>query len=96
MADQLEKIGPLNRVASCQHKDWNLQGRDLVDQMLTLVRAEFHGIAVRLGGCAAMHTGQIASLSHFPDGNEWPFVEVDRVDLRVHEPIRQPHVCLTQ
>ena len=89
MADELEKIGSLNRVASCQHKDWNLQGRDLVDQMFTLIRAQLHGIAVRLGGCAAVHTGQIAGLSHFPDGDEWAVVKVDRVDLRGHDPIRQ-------
>jgi hypothetical protein len=37
MADQLEKIRSLNRVASCQHEDWNLQGRDLVNQMFTLI-----------------------------------------------------------
>ena len=96
MTDQFEKIGPLNRVASRQHKHWNLQGRDLVDQMFALIRAQFHGIAVRLGGCAAMYTGEIASLGHFPDGDEWPFVEVGRVDLRVHEPIRQRATCRTQ
>ena len=89
MADQFKKIGSLNRVASRQHKDRNLQGRDLVDQMFALIRAEFHGAAIRLGGCAAVHTGQVAGLGHFPDGDEWPFVEVDRVDLRVHEPMRQ-------
>ncbi len=39
MTDQLEKIGPLDRIASRQHEHWNLQCRDLVDQMLTLIRA---------------------------------------------------------
>jgi len=93
MANQLEKVGSLNRVASCQHKDWDLQGRDLVDQVFTLIYAQLHGIPIRLGGCAAVYTGQIAGLSHFPDGDEWPFVKVDRVDLRVHESIRQPHAA---
>jgi len=96
MADELEKIRSLNWVAPCQHEDWNLQGRDLVDEMFALIRAQLHGVAVRLGGCAAVHTGQIAGLSHFPNGDEWPFVKVDRVDLRVHELIRQPHEGLTQ
>ena len=90
MSDQFKKIRPFNRVASRQHKDRNLQGRDLVDQMFALIRAQFHGAAVRLSGCAAVHTGEVACLGHFPDGDEWPFVEVGRVDLRVHESMRQP------
>jgi hypothetical protein len=64
--------------------------------MFTLICAEFHGVSIRLGGSAAMHAGQVAGLSYFPDGDEWPFVEVDRVDLRVHELIRQPHAGLAQ
>jgi hypothetical protein len=91
-----KRSGSLNRIASSQHKDWNLQDRDLVDQTFALIRAQLHGIAVRLGGCATVHTGQITGLSHFPDGDEWLFVKVDRVDLRVHESIRQPHAGLTQ
>ncbi len=98
VADQFEKVGPLNRVASCQYEDWNLQSRDLVDQLFTLIRAEFHRIAVRLGRCAAVHAGEIACLGHFPDGDERPFIEVSCVDLRVHEPIsaRESHECSDQ
>ena len=52
--------------------------------------AEFRGAAVRLGGCAAVHAGEVAGLGDFPDGDEWPFIEVGRVDLRVHEPMKRP------
>ena len=88
MTDQLEKIRPLDWIASGQHENWNLQCCDLVDQMLTLVRVEFHGIPVRLGGSAAVDTSEVARLGHFPDGDEWPFAKVDRVDLRVHALMR--------
>jgi len=33
-------------------------------------------------------TSEVARLGHFPDGDEWPFVKVDRVDLRVHALMR--------
>ena len=89
MSDQFKKVRPLNRVSPRQHKDWNLQCRDLVDQMFALVRAQFHGATFRLSGCAAVYTGEVACLGHFPDGDEWPFIEVGRVDLRVHELMRQ-------
>jgi hypothetical protein len=93
MADQLEQIGPFDRVASREHKNWNLQGRNLIDQVLALSGAEFHGVAIRLGGGAAMYTRQVTGLRNFPDGNERAFVEVDRIDLRVHGPMRRfyPH-----
>ena len=35
-----------------------------------------------------MYTGEIASLRHLPDGNERLLVEIDRVDLRIHDLIR--------
>ena len=89
MADQLEQIGPFDRVASREHKNWNLQGRNLIDQVLALSGAEFHGVIVRLGGGAAMHTRQVTGLRHFPDGEEWEFVEFNRIDLRIHSPIRR-------
>lgn len=91
MADQFKKVRSLNWVAPSQHENWNLQRRDLFDQLFALIRTEFHGTPGRLGGSAAMYAGEVACLGHFPDGDEWPFVEVDRVDLRVHELIRQPH-----
>ena len=36
-----------------------------------------------------MHTRQVAGLRHFPDGDEWALVEINRIDLRVHGPIRR-------
>lgn len=35
-----------------------------------------------------MHTGEVAGLSYLPDDDEWTFIEINRIDLRVHEPIR--------
>jgi hypothetical protein len=57
--------------------------------MFTFVCTEFKWVSIRLGRSAAMHTREVASLGHFPDGDEWAFVKVDGVDLRVHELIRQ-------
>jgi len=31
-----------------------------------------------------MDASKVACLGHFPDGDEWAFVEVGGVDLRVH------------
>ena len=89
MVDQVKKIRPLDRVSSCQHKDWYLQGRNLIYEMFAFISAKFKWISIRLGGSAAMHTREVASLGHFPDGDEWTFVEVDGVDLRIHRFIRQ-------
>jgi hypothetical protein len=52
--------------------------------MFALFRTEFHWIAIRLRGRAAMDAGKVAGLSDFPNGDEWTFIEIDRVDLRVH------------
>jgi hypothetical protein len=38
-----------------------------------------------------MDAGEVARLSDFPNGDEWTFIEIDRVDLRVHESMRQLH-----
>jgi hypothetical protein len=54
-------------LATGEHKDWNLQGRDLVDQMLTLLRAEFYRVTFRLSGSTAMDTCEIAGLRNLPD-----------------------------
>jgi len=89
MADQVKKIRPLDRVPSCQHEDRYLQGRNLIYEMFAFIGTEFEWISIRLGGSAAMHTREVASLGHFPDGDEWAFVEVDGVDLRIHRFIRQ-------
>jgi len=96
MANQFEEIRPLDRIAAGQHKDRDFERRDLVNQTLAFFGAQFQRIAVRLCGCAAVDAGEIACLGYFPDRNEWPFVEVDRVDLRIHESIRSPHAGLTQ
>jgi hypothetical protein len=31
-----------------------------------------------------MHTGEVAGLSYLPDGDEWMFIEINRIDLRIH------------
>ena len=89
MGDQFEEVRPFNWVASRQHEDWNLQLRNFVDQVFALLCAELHRISIRLSGCAAVHTREITGLSHFPDGDEWLFVKIDRLDLPVHELMRQ-------
>ena len=88
MADQLEQVWPLDPVASRKHKRWSLQRCDLVNLILSLIGAEFHGMPIWLCRGAAMDTGEVAGLGHFPDGDEGSFVEINRIDLRVHGPIR--------
>jgi hypothetical protein len=84
MTDQLKQIGALDWVTASQYKNGGPQSRNLIDQMFTLFRTEFHWIAIRLRGRAAMDAGKVAGLSDFPNGDEWTFIEIDRVDLRVH------------
>ena len=81
MSDQLEQVRPFDGVASCEHENWNLQDRNLIDQVLAFVRAEFHWVAIRLGGGSTMHTRHVAGLRHFPNGNERALIEIDRIDL---------------
>ena len=88
MTDQLKEIGPLQRIASGEHKDRNLQVGNLVNQMLPFCSGEFHRMAIRLRGSAAMNTSQIAGLRDLPDRNKWAFVEIDRIDERIHDPMK--------
>jgi hypothetical protein len=88
MADQVEQIRALDWIATGEHKDRDLHGRYLINQMLSLICAEFHWVTLRLRRGAAMHARQIARLCHFPNGNEWVHVEIDRIDLRVHSLMR--------
>jgi hypothetical protein len=84
VADQLEEVRAFDWVTPSQHKNGDLQSRNLIDQMFTLFRTEFHWIAIRLRRRAAMDAGEVAGLSDFPNGDEWTFIKIDRVDLRVH------------
>jgi hypothetical protein len=84
VADQLEEVRAFDWVTPSQHKNGDLQSRNLIDQMFALFRTEFHWIAIRLRRRAAMDAGKVAGLSDFPNGDEWTFIEIDRVDLRGH------------
>src|ERR1035437_9157122 len=88
MTDQFKEIRPLQRIAPGEHKDRNLQVGNLVNQMLPFCSGEFHRMAVRLRGGAAMNPSQTAGLRHLPDSNEWAFVEIDRMDERIHDPMK--------
>jgi hypothetical protein len=48
VTDQLEQIRPLDRVPSCKHKHLDLQRCNLVNQILSLIGVEFHGVPIRL------------------------------------------------
>src|SRR5437868_8146337 len=88
MSDQLEQIGPLDRISAGKHEDRHLHVRNLVDKRLSFLGTQFPWITIRLCGGAAVHTGQIASLGHLPNCNEGALVEIDGVNLRVHKAIR--------
>ncbi len=68
------KSGRLMGSPPREHKDRNLHGGNLIDQMFALVRAELQRIAIWLCGSAAMHTREVTGLRHFPDGNEWALI----------------------
>jgi hypothetical protein len=44
--------------------------------------------AMRLSGSTAMNTSQITGLRDFPDRNGRTFVEIDRIDKRIHDPMK--------
>jgi hypothetical protein len=35
-----------------------------------------------------MNTSQVAVLRHFPNFNEWAFIEIDRLDKRIYHPMK--------
>jgi hypothetical protein len=84
MGDQFEQIRPFDGVTASENEDGNFEVGDLIDELLAFLGREFHGVALRLRGGAAMHAGQIAGLGDFPDGDERALVEIDGVNERVH------------
>jgi len=43
-----------------------------------------------------VYASKVAGLGHFPDGNEGTFIEIDRIDLRIHVLIRLRNGRLAQ
>jgi hypothetical protein len=90
--DEFKKVRPFDRVAARKHEDGHVHSRNLIDQVLTLVGGQLHRVAQRLRGRPAVHAGEVASLSHFPDGQKRPLVEIDGLNLRVHDSMK-PAKC---
>ncbi len=74
VADQLEDVRPLQRVAAGQDEDGHMQGGNLVDQRLSFGVGQLVGVGEGLGGGAAVLAGQIAGLRDLPDGQKRGFV----------------------
>lgn len=91
MSDQFEQVRTLDGITARENKHRDSHSGDLIDQAFALFRREFLRVSIRLCGRAAVNTGQVTRLSHFPDSKEGPLVEVDGADLflglRVHTSI---------
>ncbi len=90
VADQLENILALQRIAAREDEDRNVHVGDLVDQRLAFLVRQFVGVGNRLRGGAAVLAGQIAGLRDFPDGKKRRFVVINPASCgnivhRLHE-----------
>ena len=90
VADQLEDVLALQRVAAGEDEDGHAHRGDLVDQRLPLGVGQLVGVGDGLGGGAAVLAGQVAGLGDLPDGEEGGFVKVQpatggNVVHRLHE-----------
>jgi hypothetical protein len=90
MANQFKQVGALDGIAARQDENRHLQIRDLINEPFSLIGAKFQGVAIRLRGSAAMDASEVARLRDLPNGNKRLLTKIDRVDLRVHGPMR-PH-----
>ena len=79
VADQVEQVGPLERVAAGEHHQGLAERADLVQQAIALFGGQFAGAAFRLRRGAAMYAGQVAGLGGFPDHQHRGLVEVHGV-----------------
>src|SRR6476469_3292862 len=84
MLYEFEQVWPLDGIAAGEYEYGHLPGRNLVDELLSFGGAQLRGVALGLRGGPAMHTGEIARLGDFPNGNEGALIEIDGLDLRVH------------
>ena len=90
VADQVEEIFALQRVAAGEDEDGNVHLGDLVDERFAFFVGELVRMRNGLGGGAAVLAGQVTGLRDLPDGEEGRFVVVDpaaggNVVHRLHE-----------
>src|SRR5579872_4507037 len=76
MADQIEQVGALERITPGKYHQRVAERADLVQQTITLFRAELARVACLHGGCPAMHAGQVAGLRYFPNDQQWRLIKV--------------------
>jgi nucleotide-binding universal stress UspA family protein len=74
VADQLEDVFALQRIAAGKHEDRHVHVGDLVDQRLAFGVGQLVGVGDGLGGGAAVLAGQVAGLRDLPDGQKRRFV----------------------
>ena len=86
--DEFKQVRTLDRIATGEHENRHFHGRNLIDEVLALVGGQFHGMAQRLRSRPAMHASQVAGLRHFPNGEKRLLVEIDGLNLRIHDSIR--------
>ena len=62
-----EQVGPLQRIAAREHHQRVPEALDLVQQGEPFLGGQLVRVALRLGGSAAVYTGEIARLCSLPD-----------------------------
>jgi hypothetical protein len=76
VGDELEDVGPLERVPTGQDEQRPAEAADLVDQGEAFRRRQLVRVAQRHGLGAAVATGEIARPGDFPDDDERRLLEV--------------------
>ena len=69
----------LQRIAAGKHHQRVAEALHLIQQSKTLLSGQLSGVAVGLGGCAAVYTRQIAGLRGFPNNQQGRLVEIHHV-----------------
>ena len=78
VADQVEQVGPLQRIAAREHHQRLAERADFVQQAVSLFGGQLVRVPLGLGRGPAMHARQVAGLGHFPDHQHRGLIEVHR------------------
>src|SRR5262249_24786796 len=83
--DQVEQIGPLERIAAREYHQRLAERTDLVQESITWFGGQLLVVSLRLRRGAAMYAGKVAGLGHFPDHQHRGLVEVHGVSPLLDE-----------
>ena len=73
---QFIDVGPLEWISIGKNKNGRVELLNVIDQLLTLLRAELKRIAAGLGGGAAMKACEVAGARNFLDQHQRGLVQI--------------------